>query len=331
MDLREVEKALEDLEPKVERLKALYQQYFMGIEKIPPNVLRKDVERTIWRLRRARFRQTRLQFKFQQLVQRFNTYQNYWARILREIEKGTYKRDVLRAARRIGAAEAKAVAGRAADAALRSQGMEDDGPPTSTPVWSLNGEDLQRVEDEPRSFSPTEAQAAADVGAMVDELTDVDGQVGVRGPSAPPSAPAAASTANNFDADIPVSMGELVDALIAGEPAAPPPPPPAPRRPPPRRPPPPRPGTAPRNTVPSPPARRPPPKRDQTRQLYDEYVRAKRKRGDHGDVSYEKLAKSLERQAERLKAKHGDRKVDFRVVEKEGRVMIRPVLRRGDS
>ena len=35
MELKEYKQTVEDLEPKVERLKALYSQYFMGIEKIP--------------------------------------------------------------------------------------------------------------------------------------------------------------------------------------------------------------------------------------------------------------------------------------------------------
>ena len=88
MDLKEYMNTVEALEPKVERLKALYQQYFMGIEKIPPHVLKKEVDRTIWRLRRIRLQNTQARFKFQQIIQRYNTYNQYWQRILREIEKG---------------------------------------------------------------------------------------------------------------------------------------------------------------------------------------------------------------------------------------------------
>jgi hypothetical protein len=120
----EILQVVEDLEPKVERLKSLYQQFFMGIEKIPPAVLRKDVERTIWLLRRERLQNTRLKFKFQQIIQRYNTYQQYWSRVMRDIEKGTYKRDVVRAAKRFGRDDVLLASGRAAETALR--GLERD-------------------------------------------------------------------------------------------------------------------------------------------------------------------------------------------------------------
>jgi hypothetical protein len=124
MNNQEIMQVVEDLEPKVERLKSLYQQFFMGIEKIPPAVLRKDVDRTIWLLRRERVQNTRVRFKFQQLIQRYNTYQQYWARIMRDIEKGTYKRDVVRAAKRFGRDEVIHASGRAAELALR--GLESE-------------------------------------------------------------------------------------------------------------------------------------------------------------------------------------------------------------
>ena len=36
----EIDKALEDLETRIERLRALYEQYFMGFEKIEPQTPR---------------------------------------------------------------------------------------------------------------------------------------------------------------------------------------------------------------------------------------------------------------------------------------------------
>jgi hypothetical protein len=112
METAEVERELEELETRIERLRALYEQYFMGIEKLEPLVPRKDVERRIWVLRREQIRNTGLRFKFQMLVQRFNTFQQYWGRVTREIENGTYRRDVIRAARRFGAKEALTILGR---------------------------------------------------------------------------------------------------------------------------------------------------------------------------------------------------------------------------
>src|SRR5262245_18942676 len=84
----------------------------MGLEKIEPQIPRKDVNRRIWVLRREQIRNSGMRFKFQMLVQRYNTFQQYWGRITREIEKGTYRRDVLRAAKRIGEKEALTIIGK---------------------------------------------------------------------------------------------------------------------------------------------------------------------------------------------------------------------------
>ena len=112
MEASEVERELEELETRIERLRALYEQYFMGLEKLEPLIPKKDVERRIWVLRRVHVRNTGLRFKFQMLIQRFNTFQQYWSRVAREIENGTYRRDVLRAAKRFGAKDALTILGR---------------------------------------------------------------------------------------------------------------------------------------------------------------------------------------------------------------------------
>lgn len=112
MDFKEVDHALEELEGRIERLKALYEQYFMGIEKLEPLVPRKDVDRRIQILRREQVRNTAQRFKFQTLIQRYNAFQQYWARVAREIENGTYHRDVARAAARFGAKDALTIFGK---------------------------------------------------------------------------------------------------------------------------------------------------------------------------------------------------------------------------
>ena len=53
-------------------------------------------------LRREQIRNTGLRFKLETAIQRYNTYQQYWQRIVREIENGTYQRDLGRAAARFG-------------------------------------------------------------------------------------------------------------------------------------------------------------------------------------------------------------------------------------
>ncbi|MBN9160141.1 MAG: hypothetical protein BGO98_30080 [Myxococcales bacterium 68-20] len=99
---KELEIALAELEERVDRLRASYEQYFMGYEKIEPGVQRKDVDRRFTVLRKQQIRNTALRFRFNVITQKFNTYSMYWTRICRQIEEGTYKRHIAKAAKRFG-------------------------------------------------------------------------------------------------------------------------------------------------------------------------------------------------------------------------------------
>ena len=105
---KELEIALSELEERVDRLRASYEQYFMGYEKIEPGVQRKDVDRRFTVLRKQQIRNTALRFRFNVITQKFNTYSMYWTRVCRQIEEGTYKRHVAKAARRFGRPNAPA-------------------------------------------------------------------------------------------------------------------------------------------------------------------------------------------------------------------------------
>src|SRR5688572_30318791 len=113
MDVREFEQLLSDTETRLERLKALYEQYFQGIERIEPTVPRKEVDRRLRALNKERPRNTALRFRYQTLVQRWTTYCTYWGRVARQIEEGTFRRDVLKARKRREEARAKRASDRA--------------------------------------------------------------------------------------------------------------------------------------------------------------------------------------------------------------------------
>ncbi|GMR04853.1 MAG: hypothetical protein BMS9Abin23_0767 [Thermodesulfobacteriota bacterium] len=81
---------LELLDRNLTRLKIEYEQYFMGILKREPLKLREDVEMTVRQFTYKKITNTALQFKFNSLVARFNSYRQYWTRTLRAIEEGTY-------------------------------------------------------------------------------------------------------------------------------------------------------------------------------------------------------------------------------------------------
>jgi hypothetical protein len=64
------------------------------------------------------------------------------------------------------------------------------------------------------------------------------------------------------------------------------------------------------------------------RQIYAKYVEAKRSANEStAGVTYEKLAETLRAQASRLKATHPAKSVDYDVVIKDGKALLKPVLR----
>ena len=96
----DIGEVLKELENKVERLKVLYEQYFMGIEKMEPQVARKEVTRTMLGLQQHYIRNTALRFRFNTMLQKWQIYVTYWNRTLREIENGTYVRHLQKARRK---------------------------------------------------------------------------------------------------------------------------------------------------------------------------------------------------------------------------------------
>jgi hypothetical protein len=99
---KEQEIAIGELEERVDRLRNLYEQYFLGFEKLEPTVSRKDVDRRFMLLRKEQIRNTAMRFRFNVVTQKFNTYAMHWVRICRQIEEGTYKRHIRKAKARFG-------------------------------------------------------------------------------------------------------------------------------------------------------------------------------------------------------------------------------------
>jgi hypothetical protein len=141
----EQDKMVQDLETSLDRLQALYNQYFMGIERLEPTVQRKEVERKVQLLRREKISNTALRFRFQTQVQKYNTQSNYWKRISRQIEEGTYQRDVGRAQKRTETRNEAEVAERA----LRTL---DPVSPSRAPAPELTPQSLEI--DDPFSDAP---------------------------------------------------------------------------------------------------------------------------------------------------------------------------------
>ena len=90
-----------------------------------------------------------MRFKFQTVIQRFNTFQQYWQRTVREIETGTYKRDVLRAAKRFGAKDALTMLGKkkAAQYAVLAEAQEKDQALRRQRASAIDEDQIEALED----------------------------------------------------------------------------------------------------------------------------------------------------------------------------------------
>lgn len=96
-ETKDLQEEVNAVDEATDRLRATFEQYFQGIERIPPVLQRDALKRRLMQLRTVRTRNTAMRFRINQLVAKFTSYENYWNRILRQIEEGTYHRDVFKA------------------------------------------------------------------------------------------------------------------------------------------------------------------------------------------------------------------------------------------
>jgi hypothetical protein len=96
-----IEARLDEMGQKLERLRGLYESFFMGIERSPPDVLRREMNRQILEMQQVPVSNASLRFRYQALTQRWVLLITYWNRTLREIEAGTFSRDLSKAKRRM--------------------------------------------------------------------------------------------------------------------------------------------------------------------------------------------------------------------------------------
>ena len=285
MEPTPLEQQIGDLELAIERLRSLYDQYFMGIERIEPAVPRKDVDRKIYALRKEQIRNTALRFRFQMILQRYNTFQSHWQRICREIENGTYKRQLYRSERK-----------RAAELVPEVLPEPNDPPPRNMEA---------ELEELDREFAPALPRVAAAPPAAPLPPPRPPPIPTAAKMSLVPTVPQAAPAAGKASPPVPA-------AARATAPAPKPPPLPA---------------------VSLPPLAPLPPRRDEglpdyrVRQLYVEYVEAKRRQKEStATLTYEGLAETLRASSAKLREKHG-KAVDFEVGVKDGKAVLRPRIK----
>jgi hypothetical protein len=374
--------ALDELEQRLERLRSLYEQYFLGIEKVEPTIARKDVDRRFWLLRRTKLRNTARRFRMQLLVQRYNTFQQYWMRICRQIEAGTYIRHVIRAEKRFGREAVTIAAKRRETALLKAREALDaarsGGSASQTNLAAAAGSSAPPPSAGAQSSAPPSAGPPSSDGVSTKTTVAIPAVriPGVRRadetpPVEPRPRPKRIPREEPDDAEIEIHDTPVPPAMsfynkpttkLPAIPAAgrgenigkhlPPAPnstrfveqPPLSMTP--------TPGSTTRFSIPA--ARRPTPNEGgpdlkptlaQTRvapaasapggisdkrvaELHAQLSAEKKRLADDSPVSLDGLTKSLNETAAKLKSMHGTGKqVDFRVVVKGGKAMVKPVLK----
>lgn len=243
----EVEATVKELELKLERLRVFYEQYFLGLMKREPTVQLKDCVRLMRLLDQQQIKNTAIRFRFRALMQKFNSYRTYWSRTLREMEAGTYMRDVARTKRKMAAkglslpalGQIRSIGDM--ERAMREAAVEE------------------RREPGPASDQPTLDHAGQPVRSAPHELTARTSPDAPRPPLPPPAA------------HPPQQMSE--DAL---------------------------------------------------RSLYRRFLKAKRMCGEETDsVKYEALERTIQAQLPKLRQKHGGREIEFQVVIRAGRAVLK--------
>ncbi len=327
----DINELLDELVKRIDRLKVLYEQYFLGIQRTPPNQLHRELERRIRELTQANIRNTGVRFRFTTLSQKFAAYNTYWSRTLKQMEAGTYVRDVARVGRealRSGkevpeellAKMPKAMRerilrdqekmnDRARVLEEREQGLRESGKVRENKpgnVHQLDASDLlddfdldsifsSMVADEPKASGMPEGEGDFHMGGFgEDTIEDAP-----RRP-APATAPATATVAAPAPARAPAPRSPVP------RPAAPAPP------------------------VPS--AVKPPPGMSEAegQALYKRYKKARELVGENtSGLSYDKLMTSLNKQTPKILEQHQAKGVSFDVVVKGDRVVLKAKPQKG--
>ena len=88
---------VKEVEEELERVKARYDQYFIGYERREPRRERDEIRKRVMLLKEAFTRNAALKFRIQALHARYLSYERLWVRSAREKEEGTYRRDIFKA------------------------------------------------------------------------------------------------------------------------------------------------------------------------------------------------------------------------------------------
>lgn len=96
----ELNEICDEIETAIADLRVKYEQYFLGIERTAPIKEHEALKKRVVTLKESHIRQTAIRFRIQTLAARLVTHEQMWVRTMKEIEDGTYRRELYRARRR---------------------------------------------------------------------------------------------------------------------------------------------------------------------------------------------------------------------------------------
>lgn len=369
-DSEVIAQAIADFEGEIAALRARFDQYFLGMEKKNPAKELEALKKRIMKFKGQHIRNTGLKFRVQTLYSKFQSYERLWSKSLKEIEEGTYRKDLMRLRRKNQArglvdptAPKPAEPGPGAEEPKKRPDFYtlDEDFEADLPVDMFDEDDapvpVAKPPPAPAAARPPPAPVAAvrPPPAPAAAIRPPPAPAEVRPPPAPtarpPAAPApaarqpaaAAPMARQSTPPAPPTVGPARAAMPAAPSSSAPPGPPATAVPPP----PPRAALAPRTAsgsfpVAVTPASRPPPapaavraaatpadvplSKEKLDQICSAYITAKKRcKESTVGITPEAIAQSLRKQVPALIEQHGAKSVDFKVVIKDGKAVLKAV------
>jgi hypothetical protein len=92
-----IDEELRIFEHKLNTLKLDYERYFLGTRPREPLMARQEIQKFMTVMANTPIQNTAMRFKFNSLNSRYQAMKRQWDNILRQMEAGTYKRDVFKA------------------------------------------------------------------------------------------------------------------------------------------------------------------------------------------------------------------------------------------
>jgi hypothetical protein len=246
-------KTLDDLEKQAESIRRDFDQFFLGLSKRPPTTAEAQLAGLFRKMKEEELREwnTQDRFRFNQIHARFVSLERVWARTMKQIEDGTYKRDKFKVAqmRRRDAAAGKGPA--ATPSVVEELAVDID-------------IDMGFDDDEPASPAAPTPKAE---------------------PKAPPPAPRPIARPA---ATAPVPVAAVAAAAVPTSALG---------------------GLS----------------EQKLEQLHKVYIDAKRKTGEQSRLSLDDLRVQVAKQVHVQQQKHGCQQVDFKVILKDGKAMLKAI------